>query len=251
MLGDQLRRDVGPLADRRPGEVRVLMVESTAKAASKPWHRQRLHVVLASMRRFAAELRGEGFEVDLRVAPTLRTGLDDHRREHRPDAVVAMSPMSWDGRRMLAAADVDVVPNEQFLCGEEDFARWMAGRPSPRMEDFYRWQRRRLDVLMDGPDPVGGRWNLDAENREPPPKDGRELAGARGRSARRPRPRGDGRHRAALSARLRRTRPTAPGRPTAPAPSAASSTSSPRSCRSSAPTRTPSCGRSGRWRTRP
>ena len=28
----------------------------------------------------------------------------------------------------------------------------------------------RYDVLMDGTDPAGGRWNFDAENREPPPK---------------------------------------------------------------------------------
>jgi deoxyribodipyrimidine photolyase-related protein len=41
------------------------------------------------------------------------------------------------------------------------------------MEDFYRWQRRRLDVLMDGDQPAGGRWNFDADNREPPPRDGR------------------------------------------------------------------------------
>lgn len=40
------------------------------------------------------------------------------------------------------------------------------------MEDFYRWQRRRLDALMDGEKPAGGRWNLDEENREPPPEAG-------------------------------------------------------------------------------
>ena len=80
MLGDQLRRDVGPLRDRSPGEVRVLLVESTAKAASKRWHRQRLHLVVASMRRFAAELEAEGFDVDVRVAPTLRAGLDAYAR---------------------------------------------------------------------------------------------------------------------------------------------------------------------------
>ena len=34
------------------------------------------------------------------------------------------------------------------------------------MEDFYRSQRRRFDVLMEGGEPVGGRWNLDHENRE-------------------------------------------------------------------------------------
>jgi deoxyribodipyrimidine photolyase-related protein len=43
------------------------------------------------------------------------------------------------------------------------------------MEDFYRENRRRHDVLMDGVDPAGGTWNLDAENREPPPK--RETLG--------------------------------------------------------------------------
>ena len=38
------------------------------------------------------------------------------------------------------------------------------------MEDFYREQRRRFDVLMDGDKPVGNRWNYDEENRESPPK---------------------------------------------------------------------------------
>jgi len=38
------------------------------------------------------------------------------------------------------------------------------------MEDFYRWQRKRLSVLMDGDAPVAGRWNFDEDNRQPPPK---------------------------------------------------------------------------------
>ena len=43
------------------------------------------------------------------------------------------------------------------------------------MEDFYREQRRRFDVLMDGDKPVGSRWNYDEENREPPPKSRQTL----------------------------------------------------------------------------
>jgi deoxyribodipyrimidine photolyase-related protein len=38
------------------------------------------------------------------------------------------------------------------------------------MEDFYRWQRRRLGYLMDGDEPAGGRWNFDHDNRQPPPR---------------------------------------------------------------------------------
>jgi deoxyribodipyrimidine photolyase-related protein len=38
------------------------------------------------------------------------------------------------------------------------------------MENFYRLQRTRLNVLMEKGKPVGGAWNFDKENRLPPPK---------------------------------------------------------------------------------
>lgn len=75
VLGDQLNRRLGPLREATPASARVLMVESQAKLASKRWHRQRAHIVIASMRRFAAELSDEGFMVDYRQAPTLAAGL--------------------------------------------------------------------------------------------------------------------------------------------------------------------------------
>lgn len=37
--------------------------------------------------------------------------------------------------------------------------------------EYYKEQRRRLDVLMDGDDPVGGKWSFDPENREKMPVD--------------------------------------------------------------------------------
>ena len=88
-----------------------------------------------------------------------------------------MEPMSWDGLRMLGRLGVTAVPNDQFLCHYEEFATWTADRKTFKMEDFYRWQRVRLKVLIDeddsGTQPAGGRWNFDHDNREPPPKDGR------------------------------------------------------------------------------
>jgi deoxyribodipyrimidine photolyase-related protein len=38
------------------------------------------------------------------------------------------------------------------------------------MENFYRAQRKRLNILMESDQPVGGLWNFDKENRLPPPK---------------------------------------------------------------------------------
>ena len=36
-----------------------------------------------------------------------------------------------------------------------------------RMEDFYRQMRRQTGLLMNGDEPVGGRWNFDRDNRKP------------------------------------------------------------------------------------
>jgi deoxyribodipyrimidine photolyase-related protein len=247
VLGDQLNRQIGALGSTRPGEVRVLLVVSRAKATSKRWHRQRLHLVVTAMRRFAAELRRAGYDVDLREADTLAAGLRAHRDEHRPARVVATEPASWDGLAMLRRHEVDVVRSNQFLCHYDEFARWAGGRSQLRMEDFYRWQRVRLGYLMDGDEPAGGRWNFDADNREPPPRDG-TVAWPEPRRSRL-----DGldptwwRH--CHRRRGARNR-SACGRRAAPARSRASATWSAMCCRASARTRTPCSPATGTSPTR-
>ena len=178
VFGDQLNRDIASLRGHTPETCRVLLVESAAKLHSKPWHVQRLHVVISAMEHFAAELEAAGFDVDHRSATTLAEGLRDHVAQYRPERVIAMEPMSWDGRRLLERLGVDVVPNNQFLCHYDEFATWAKSRKNLTMEDFYRWQRARVGVLMDPDGPAGGRWNFDDENREPPPTDGRSCCSA-------------------------------------------------------------------------
>jgi len=177
ILGDQINRHISSLTDRKPGDCRVLFVRSDAKVSSKRWHVQRLHLVLSAMAHFAQELRHEGFDVDERRATSLGAGVREHIAEFSPEGVVAMEPMSWDGRDLMASLGVQVTRNNQFLCHYDEFAHWAENRKSFKMEDFYRWQRTRLDILMDAagakPQPVGGKWNFDHDNREPPPKDGR------------------------------------------------------------------------------
>jgi deoxyribodipyrimidine photolyase-related protein len=64
-----------------------------------------------------------------------------------------------------------VLPTPGFILARQDFAAWADGRERLLMEDFYRDQRRRFGVLLEpGDDPQGGRWNLDHDNRERPPK---------------------------------------------------------------------------------
>ena len=179
VFGDQLNVNIESLRGRSAEDCRVLFVESEHKILSKPWHTQRQHLIISAMSHFAAELVEAGYEVDYRRASSYEEGLRRHCEDFSVGEVVAMAPASWGGRKLLERLGVATVPNNQFLCGEDDFAAWSQTRKNMRMEDFYRWQRKRLDVLMDGTQPEGGRWNFDAENRKPPPKDGRSWPALR------------------------------------------------------------------------
>ena len=179
VFGDQLNVNIESLRGRSAEDCRVLFVESEHKILSKPWHTQRQHLIISAMSHFAAELVEAGYEVDYRRASSYEEGLRMHCEDFSVGEVVAMAPASWGGRKLLERLGVAMVPNNQFLCGEDDFAAWSQTRKNMRMEDFYRWQRKRLDVLMDGTQPEGGRWNFDAENRKPPPKDGRSWPALR------------------------------------------------------------------------
>ncbi len=171
VLGDQLNRRVGALASANPGRDTVLVIESRRMLA-RPFHRQRRHFVITAMRRFAAELESSGFAVDYRHADTMRAGVEAHRREHQR-TVVATEPNSREMRSLAAALDVELVRSDQFLTHPTEFAEWAGDKKRLVMEDFYRHQRKRLGYLMDGDEPVGGRWNFDDQNREPPPESDR------------------------------------------------------------------------------
>lgn len=172
VLGDQLDRSLGALGTARPDTHRVLLVESSGLLEQRRWHRQRAHLVVTSMRRFAAELASEGFDVDHRVERSIADGVRAHVAEFSPAELLVTEPNSRTGRTVAERLGATQVRSDQFLCHHGEFAGWAAGRRSLRMEDFYRWHRTRLGYLMDGDEPVGGRWNFDADNREPPPKDG-------------------------------------------------------------------------------
>jgi deoxyribodipyrimidine photolyase-related protein len=170
VFGDQLNREIGALAAADPARDRVLLVESEALIHGRRWHRQRLHLFLAAMRRFARDLADAGFVVDHRRAETITAGIDAHRDEFAPEVVVATEPNSRTADALCTRLGIARVRSNQFLCHRDEFAAFAAGRTRVVMEDFYRAQRRRFGYLMDGDEPVGGVWNLDHENREPLPR---------------------------------------------------------------------------------
>ena len=145
-------------------EQSVLLIESSEVFRRRRFHRQKAHLVLSAIRHRAAEL---GDRVQLLQVGTYAEALD---QVEGPLEVV--QPTSHAADRFVRERGLAVLPDLGFVTSRTEFAQWAAGRAGKRLllEDFYRWQRRRLEVLMDGDEPVGGKWNFDHDNREPPPK---------------------------------------------------------------------------------
>ena len=171
VLADQLSPDNPALQ----GAERLLMVEARRRPGKVRFHRQKLHLVWTAMRHFAAEQEKRGLEVDYRQAETLADGLREHLDHFDPDTVALLEPNTLGAGQRLSSLDprVEIQEGCLFLTHPADFTEWAAGRKQLRMENFYREQRRRYGLLMDGDGPAGGEWNFDSENREPPPESDR------------------------------------------------------------------------------
>ncbi len=161
-------------------DVIVVLLESVAKGASLPWHRQKLVLLLSSMRHFAAQLKQAGYRVLLHRAESYAAGLAELAATHGAARVVATEGREQDmveelerARTRLDALGVSLLLREDrgFLATREEFASWARGRKEYRMEWFYRVMRRKHGILME-PDgePSGGAWNFDVANRKPWPK---------------------------------------------------------------------------------
>ncbi len=73
-------------------------------------------------------------------------------------------------KRLVRAAqkhniELTLLPSPGFLNTSEENQEWRSTRKRWHMADFYKWQRVRLGILMDGKVPEGGQWSYDEDNR--------------------------------------------------------------------------------------
>lgn len=180
VLGDQLSHSLSALADADPETSLVLMAEVMSEATYVKHHKKKIAFLFSAMRHFAEELREKGLAVRYVTLtdPENRQSLKDELARALADtdatSVVVTECGEWRlademrGWEASLGVPVEIREDDRFLCSIEDFREWRKDRKQLRMEYFYRDMRRRHRVLLEGEDPVGGKWNFDAENRKPP-----------------------------------------------------------------------------------
>lgn len=168
VLGDQLSLGLSSLRDADRADSVVLMMEVGEEATYVRHHRRKLAYILSAMRHHALLLRKDGWTVEyVRLDDPDNTG--DFTGEmaravarHDPERIVVTEAGEWrvaamlDMWQTLFGVPVEIRPDDRFIASHAMFDEWAARQANPVMEFFYREQRVRTGLLMDGAKPAGG-----------------------------------------------------------------------------------------------
>ncbi|BDX06090.1 cryptochrome/photolyase family protein [Planctobacterium marinum] len=183
ILGDQLSHNLSSLAclDKDTGV--VLMAEVKNEATYVKHHKKKVAFIFSAMRHFAYELSAQGYKVLYRKYddPKNKGSLFEEVKNlcskdnysqvfvTQPGEYRLLSDMqTWQQK---LDTSVTLLPDERFLADAEFFNAWAKGKKQLRMEFFYREMRKKYGILMENGQPVGGKWNYDAQNRKKLPKE--------------------------------------------------------------------------------
>ncbi|MDQ2833109.1 MAG: cryptochrome/photolyase family protein [Acidobacteriota bacterium] len=173
---DRYTDRTGPLAEQPAKDTGVVIVESTAKAHRRPYHKKKLVLLISNMRHFALEQAARGCSVVYRFSPHShgQALTELQKKLHLPELTV-MQAAERELRLDLSHAvenglHLREVPDTTWFSTTADFTNVFGSyRPGKSyvMDRFYRHMRQQTGILMRNAKPLGGRFSYDADNRKP------------------------------------------------------------------------------------
>jgi deoxyribodipyrimidine photolyase-related protein len=156
----------------------VFLIEDFLFFKVQPFHKQRLVLLRAAMKGYADFLCEQRLEVSY---------LDSASCHERGAAFNALSKHGLSNVHVVDVVDdwlkqdledaakqfgwiLHWHTSPQFLNVESDLRAFFKQKKRFSQAQFYAHQRRRLNILMTGDSPIGGKFSFDAENRKKLPK---------------------------------------------------------------------------------
>ena len=179
ILGDQLNLKISSLDGFDKKNDCVLLAEVWQEATYVPHHKKKIAFIFSAMRHFVKELNDNGFKtyytnfINKQNSFSFTSEIHKIMRNRLIKKIIITHPgeyrvlkevQSWEKEFNLT---VEIRADNRFLAGVEEFKNWAGEKKQLRMENFYRYMRKKHNVLMKNGKPVGGRWNFDKENRNP------------------------------------------------------------------------------------
>jgi deoxyribodipyrimidine photolyase-related protein len=121
---DQITDRVGPLSRENPDNLGIVLVENPWKGSRRPYHRQKLALILANLRHFALEQSRRGIAVRHAVTRgPYRTAMVPLVKELGPLQVMepAERELHVDLEPLVKEKAIEFIPHEGWLTNPDQF----------------------------------------------------------------------------------------------------------------------------------
>ena len=161
----------------------VFLIEEPLYFSEFKFHKQKLVLHRASMQKYKQYLEANKIQVKyLEFQELSKTeAIADILQQHQIQVVDIYDLVDdWLLKRLnksLEAVSIQLTIHNSlmFLTAVNEFTDFFENRSGARkywMNDFYIWQRKRLNILVgENNKPIGDKWSFDTENRKKLPKD--------------------------------------------------------------------------------
>lgn len=167
---DQLTDSIGPLSRENPRNLGIVLIENVWKAELRPYHKQKLALIVSNMRHFALEQAARGVAIRyLFTDGPYRSALEQVTRDVGPLAVMAPAEreLRTEIELLVKAGLIRTIPHEGWITTPDLLKKVEKRGPEWRMDAFYREARRSSGILMLRGKPLGGKYSHDPANRLP------------------------------------------------------------------------------------
>ena len=178
LLGDQL--NAGHMWFQSVHEqVTFVMMEVRSETDYARHHIQKVTGIFAAMRAFADDRKSEGHQFcyfslndetnKQSISENIKTLITRENFERFEYQLPDEYRLDEILKKLCAklSIETEAFDSEHFLTSRTALKQFFEGRKTYLMESFYRHIRIGQEILMEGKNPLTGRWNYDTENREP------------------------------------------------------------------------------------
>ncbi len=154
----------------------LVMVEDPDLCTRRPYHQQKLALVLGAMREHAQQLQDAGFHLSYfpldsgqSIDSALTAVLHESGSKRFDSFAISDQKLQQRLQRWCQAHNVvwTKAGDPGFISSVASFQSYAKDKPRLRMANFYKRQRIDLGVLLNGDGtPTGGQWSFDSENRK-------------------------------------------------------------------------------------
>lgn len=172
---NQLYDDHPAIQPGRP----VVMVEDPLFFLQFSFHKKKLLLHRASMKRYQQKLESRSikvFYIDAKKAEACTESLIAWLKSQGFTRIILCDPTDYLLSRRLhrystrSGIEIITLESPNFLTSVAEIQAYFGSGRRFLMADFYKFQRKRLQVMVDGNTPVGGKWSFDEDNRKKLPK---------------------------------------------------------------------------------